>query len=78
MPWPYAALVWDVVLPLQALDKDAIVDFYTQRSERFNPEKLCTAPSASPPATTPAPATPTPATPTASPAGSPVQSQPAG
>ena len=77
MPWPYAALVWDVVLPLPALDKDAIVDFYTQRSERLNPERLCTAPTASPPAATPAPATSTPAAPTASPAGSPVQSQPA-
>lgn len=48
MAWPYAALVWDRVLPLQTLDQAAILDFYARFGERNNPEKLCAAPSASP------------------------------
>ena len=67
MPYPYAAIVWDMVLPLQTLDEKAIFDFYAAYGEQFNPEKLCTAPSASPGATpTAAPATASPA-PTAAP-----------
>ena len=48
MAWPYAALVWDRVLPMQTLDQATILDFYARYAERTNPEKLCTAPSASP------------------------------
>lgn len=59
MAWPYAALVWDVVLPLQSLDEAAIFDFYARQGEQFNPEKACAAP-----APTPAPI------PTAGPTGS--------
>ena len=63
MAWPYAAVVWDVVLPLQTIDEAAIFDFYARQAERFNPEKGCAAP------------TPTPGpTPTAGPTGSPVPS----
>ena len=56
MAWPYAVLVWDVILPLQTLDEAAIFDFQAQRGERFNPEVLCGDPTP-----TPGPATPTPA-----------------
>jgi hypothetical protein len=50
MPWPYAAMVWDRVLPLQELDTDAILELFSTYAERTNPEKLCTepAPSAAP------------------------------
>jgi hypothetical protein len=48
MAWPFAALVWDRVLPLQTLDHAAILDLYRTYGERTNPEKLCAAPSASP------------------------------
>jgi len=57
MAYPYAAIVWDMVLPLQTLDEDAILAFYKAYGEQFNPEKQCAAPSASPPAATPTPAT---------------------
>jgi hypothetical protein len=64
MPYPYAAIVWDVVLPLQKLDEQAIFDFYAGQAERFNPEKQCPAPSATAgPTGTPVP-TSTPAAPT--------------
>jgi uncharacterized protein DUF3105 len=71
MAWPYAALVWDVVLPLQTIDEDLILDFYARQGDRFNPEDPagCVQPGASPTATEPpGPASPSPAT---SPAGSP-------
>lgn len=58
MAWPYAVLVWDVILPLQTLDEAAIFDFYARQGERFNPEKVC-----APPTPTPRP------TPTAAPTG---------
>lgn len=71
MAWPYAALVWGVVLPLEAFDREAILDFYAGYAERFNPEPFCAAPTP-----TPAP-TGTPEA-TASPAASPLESAPAG
>jgi Protein of unknown function (DUF3105) len=75
MKWPYAAVVWDVVLPLQTLDQAAIFDFYAKRGEQYNQEKQCAAPTAVPP--TPGPATPTPgatAAPSSAPAASPAAS----
>jgi hypothetical protein len=48
MAWPYAAIVWDVVLPLETLDEAAIFDFYAQRGERYNPESLCADPTPTP------------------------------
>jgi hypothetical protein len=48
MEWPYAALVWDRVLPLQDLDREAILALYDAYAERTNPEKLCAVPSPSP------------------------------
>lgn len=85
MAWPYAAIVWDVILPLQTLDEQAIFDFQAQRSERFNPEELCPDPTPTPGPPTPTPAaTPVPsggspapsgvASPGASPAASPAPS----
>lgn len=47
MAWPYAALVWDRVLPLETVDQAAILDFYARYGERNNPEPQCQ-PSASP------------------------------
>ena len=64
MAWPYAALVWDVVLPLEALDETLLFDFYARQAEQFNPEPRCVDPTP-----TPAP-TPTAGPPTASPAAS--------
>jgi hypothetical protein len=47
MAWPYAALVWDRVLPMETLDQAAVLEFYARYAERNNPEKLCQ-PSPSP------------------------------
>lgn len=65
--WPFAALVWGRVLPLQTLDKQAILDFYATYGEKTNPEQLCSAPSASPGASTEPSAT---AAPSAAPSSS--------
>jgi hypothetical protein len=48
MATPYAALVWDRVLPLQTVDTAQILAFWQQWGERTNPEPQCTPPSASP------------------------------
>lgn len=71
MAYPYAAIVWDVVLPLDTLDASAIFDFYARQGERNNQEKQCALPTPTPgpatptPATTPAPTTAPSSTPTA-------------
>jgi len=39
MTTPYAAIVWGRVLPLQALDGQAILDFWEAWGERTNPEE---------------------------------------
>jgi len=70
MAWPYAALVWGVVMPLDAFDEGAILDFYAAYAERFNPEPFCQAPTPTPgPTGTPEP--------TASPSESPAATAPA-
>ena len=77
MPYPYAALVWDLVLPMQTLDESLLFEFYRTQGERFNPEKQCAAPTPSPAPTPTAGPTGTVApygTPAASPAGSPAAS----
>jgi hypothetical protein len=48
MKWPYAALVWDRVLPLQTFDTEQILAFYKQWGERNNPEPACSRASPSP------------------------------
>ena len=66
MKWPYAALVWGLVLPLETLDTNQIYAFFAQQGERTNPEPLCPKPTATPtPTDTPAP------TDTAAPSASP-------
>jgi hypothetical protein len=56
MKWPYAALIWGVVLPLDTLDTSQILAFFAQQGERTNPEPLCARPTATPaPTGTPAP-----------------------
>ncbi len=70
MAWPFAALVWDRILPLDTLDQATILDFYARYGEQTNPEKLCASPS---PSADPSPngsAAPS-AEPTTSPSGSP-------
>lgn len=72
MDYPYAAVVWDAVLPMQTLDETALFKFFADRAERFNiQEPQCPAPTP-----TPGPATPTPnptatAAPTAAPTTAP-------
>jgi hypothetical protein len=72
MPWPYAAVVWDVVLPMQSIDESELFAFYTGWGERFNPEKQpgCVTPTASPGATPTTAPTGSPA-PTATPTAAP-------
>jgi hypothetical protein len=65
MAYPYAALLWDQILPLQTLDAQQILAFFAQQAERTDPEQQCAppsagpsaAPSASAPSATPAPTT---------------------
>lgn len=68
MDFPYAALVWDEVLPLQTLDLVQVRSFFLQHAEQLNPEKLCALPTPTPgPSGTPAPS----ATPSATPSTAP-------
>lgn len=58
MAYPYVAIVWDQVLPLETLDSQQILAFFAQQAERTNPEPQCAPPSPSPsvgPSATPAP-----------------------
>jgi hypothetical protein len=48
MATPYAAIVWDRVLPLQTVDTAQILAFWQQWGEKTNPEAQCAPPSASP------------------------------
>jgi uncharacterized protein DUF3105 len=71
MAYPYAALVWDQVLPLDTLDTTQVLAFFQQQAERINPEPQCqpsAAPSAEPSAAPSAAPTAAPsAAPTAAP-----------
>jgi hypothetical protein len=63
MAWPYAALLWGQVMPMDSFDPQLVRDFFAQQGERTNPEALCAKPTPGPaPTATPAP--------TASPASS--------
>ena len=58
MKWPYAALVWGIVLPLDSLDTNQIYAFFAQQGDRTNPEPLCPKPTDTPaPTGTPVPST---------------------
>jgi hypothetical protein len=79
MKFPYAALLWDEILPLDTFDATQIVAFFNQSAERLNPEPVCAQPTPTPgPTDTPGPTgTAAPSTePTTAP-GSPVTSSPA-
>jgi Protein of unknown function (DUF3105) len=71
MAWPYAALVWDRVLPMETLDQAAVLDFYARYGERTNPEKLCQASPSPEPSRSPDASTSPSAAPSASPSASP-------
>ena len=68
MSTPFAAIVWDRVLPLETLDQAKILAYWQQWGERTNPEPQCTPPSPAP-STGPAPSATL--APSASPAPSP-------
>lgn len=73
MAYPYAAVVWGQVLPLQSLDTDQVKAFWQQQGERTSPEQGCAQPS-TPPSTAPSVAptiAPTPAPASAAPSTSP-------
>jgi hypothetical protein len=56
MAWPYAALLWGQVLPMDAFDPQLVRDFFAQQGERSNPEQLCARPTPTPaPTGTPGP-----------------------
>lgn len=48
MTTPYAAIVWDRVLPLQTIDSAQILAFWQEWGERTNPEAQCQPASAAP------------------------------
>ncbi|MBI2762214.1 MAG: DUF3105 domain-containing protein [Chloroflexi bacterium] len=55
MNWPYAALLWGLVLPLDSLDTAQVNAFFAQQGDRTSPEQ-CPRPSPTPPPLdTPAP-----------------------
>ena len=45
MAFPYAALLWNQVLPLTSFDARQILAFFEQNGERTNPEPQCAAPT---------------------------------
>lgn len=56
MAWPYAVLAWDIVMPLESFDRDAILAFHAAYADQTNPERLCALPTPTPgPTGTPAP-----------------------
>ena len=71
MAYPYAALVWGRVLPMESWDPDLILEFWQREGERTNPERApgCPFPSDATPSPSPT-ASPT-AEPSASPSGEP-------
>ncbi len=83
MAWPYAAVVWDVILPMETIDETLLFEFYARQAEQFNPEPRCADPTPTPGPTptagppTASPAASQPASPAASPATSPAASPPA-
>ncbi|MEO5884170.1 MAG: DUF3105 domain-containing protein [Candidatus Limnocylindrales bacterium] len=70
MAWPFAALVWGRVLPLQSLDEAAIMGFDSTYGEKTNPEKFCEASPGPSAPTSPAPSASAEPSPTAAPSPS--------
>lgn len=77
MLWPYAAMVWGRVLPLETLDIPAILEFYALYGEKTNREDLCDpSPSPSVPASeSPAPSGSAAPSGSVAPSGSPAASE---
>ncbi|MCI0345685.1 MAG: DUF3105 domain-containing protein [Chloroflexi bacterium] len=76
MAWPYAALVWGQVLPLQTLNTEEVLAFWQQQGERSNPEPRCAAPTPTPaPTGTPAPSPTTAPSASVAPSASPAASE---
>lgn len=48
MAWPYAALLWNRVLPLETLDTELINRFYATEGDRNIPEPRCQVPAETP------------------------------
>jgi hypothetical protein len=72
MAYPYVAMLWGQVLPLETLDTAQILTFFTNQAERSNPEAGCPRPTASPAPTRSASPSGSPSgSPAGSPAGSP-------
>jgi hypothetical protein len=85
MKWPYAALVWGRVLPMEEWDPNLALKFYATESERLDadgafvapPEPQCAAPSQSPaPGSSASPAASAPASEGASPSAAPASTEP--
>lgn len=75
MKWPYAALLWGLVLPLDSLDDAQILAFFAQHGDRTNPEPQCAPPTQTPiPADTSVPSPSAAAAPTAVPTDTPAPS----
>ena len=75
LQWPYAALVWGRVLPLESLDRDAILAFDEAYGEKTNPEDFCPDKRVSPsPSVSAEPSASPSGSPSASPSGSPAAS----
>jgi Protein of unknown function (DUF3105) len=73
MPYNFAAVVWDMVLPMDSLDENALFAFYAAYGEQFNPEKQCASPTSSPPA--PAASSAATSAPSAGPSGAPASGE---
>jgi hypothetical protein len=71
MAYPFVALLWGQVLPLDTWDPDLVLAFFNQQAERSNPEQNCPRPTPTPGPSTPAPTASPAASPTGSPAASP-------
>ena len=70
MKFPYAALLWDQVLPLDSFDAEQVLAFFAHNADRTNPEPQCAQPTPTAgPTGTPGP--------TATPAATPAATQPA-
>ena len=69
MSTPYSALLWNLILPLDSLDRDQIVAFWAQPGERTSPELGCARPTPTPAPSASPTLAPTP-TPTSTPAPS--------
>jgi hypothetical protein len=72
MAFPYAALVWGQVMPLDTFDAERVKAFFLQQAERTNPEPQCPPPSPTP--AVPAPVESAPPASSGSPVASPAAS----